>query len=83
MQHSKQSTSRRAPRVAYLLVVLALAGCADLGFPTEPAYFLDDPGATRCAADGVGRADRREGRRVERVRCSGVTRGSAQPPATK
>ena len=81
------SSSRCAPRVVLFGLTLALAGCADLGFPTEPAYYIGDAsggcsaGASRAEARGGAN---REERRVERARCSGPTPGGGgRQPAKK
>lgn len=91
MQRPQHTTSpRRASRVVLLSLALALAGCADLGFPTEPSYSFDDAGGGGCGAgraSGTVRASvavAREEGRVERTRTCAVSRGgAAQQPAKK
>jgi hypothetical protein len=92
MQRPQLTTSpRRASRVVLLgSLALALAGCADLGFPTEPSYSFDDAGGGGCSAGratGTVRASiavSREEGREERTRACAVTRGgAARQPARK
>ena len=76
MQRPQHTSPRRASRVVLLSLALALAGCADLGFPTEPSYSFDDVRASVAVA--------REEGRVERTRTCAVSRGgAAQQPAKK
>ena len=90
MQRPQHTTSpRRATRVVLLSLALALAGCTDLGFPTEPGYSFDDAGGGSCSAgraSGTVRASltvsRDEGR-VERTRACSASRGGAPQPAKK
>jgi hypothetical protein len=90
MKRPQHTTSaRRAPRVVLLSLAFALAGCADLGIPSEPAWTFDDAGAA-CGAgrsSGTVRADlsiARDERRDERTGCSGAMRGGgARQPAKK
>ena len=86
MQHT--TSSRRAPRAALFWLALALAGCTDLGLPSEPSYTFDDASGA-CSAGRAGGTVRasvsitREERRVERTGCGGAMRGGARQPAKK
>ena len=85
MQRPQHTTStRRAARAVLSGLALALAGCTDLGFPTEPTYSFGDAGGSGCGAARTGGAVRasREDAREERSRCSPM-RGAAQQPARK
>jgi hypothetical protein len=85
--HASHATSSRratcAARAVLLVLSLALAGCTDLGLPSEPAYYIADASAGDCGASRVSQGATREERRVERVHCGGGSRGSPQPAAKK
>ena len=74
MQHpTHRSFAARAIGVALILPTLALAGCADLGFPTMPDYAAFAEASATCG--GAATTERRTDQETQRAR-------AAQPPGT-